>query len=94
MRTRRTVLRCRCPYVRRGLEKQIQPLQFGGGHERGLRSGTLPTHQLVGMGTAYELADTLDHADQAHYTLLKQRAQQALSDMGAIEWAERRSDTF
>ena len=71
-------------YVRRGLEKQIQPLQFGGGHERGLRSGTLPTHQLVGMGAAYELADTLDHADQAHYTLLKQCAQQALSDMGAV----------
>ena len=71
-------------YVRRGLEKQIQPLQFGGGHERGLRSGTLPTHQLVGMGTAYELADTLEHADQAHYILLKQRAQQALTDMGAV----------
>ena len=35
---------------------QIAPMQFGGGHERGLRSGTLPTHQIVGFGAAAAIA--------------------------------------
>lgn len=43
-------------YVRRALQRNIAPLIHGGGHERGLRSGTLPTHQLVGMGTAARIA--------------------------------------
>lgn len=43
-------------YVRRSPPLQIQALQHGGGHERGLRSGTLPTHQIVGMGAAFTLA--------------------------------------
>ena len=43
-------------YVRRRPRPAIQPLQFGGGHERGLRSGTLALHQLAGFGLACELA--------------------------------------
>jgi cysteine desulfurase len=43
-------------YVRRRPRPLLQPLQFGGGHERGLRSGTLATHQAVGFGLACELA--------------------------------------
>ncbi len=43
-------------YVRRRPRPTIQPLQFGGGQERGLRSGTLPLHQAVGFGLACELA--------------------------------------
>ena len=39
-------------FVRKGLESHICPLVHGGGHERGLRSGTLATHQVVGMGEA------------------------------------------
>ena len=37
-------------YVRESARPKIAPIQFGGGHERGLRSGTLPTHQIVGLG--------------------------------------------
>ena len=37
-------------YVRESARPRIAPMQFGGGHERGLRSGTLPTHQIVGLG--------------------------------------------
>ena len=44
-------------YVRRGRPRvRIEPIIHGGGHERGMRSGTLPTHQIVGLGKAAELA--------------------------------------
>lgn len=43
-------------YVRRKPRIRLSAQMHGGGHERGLRSGTLPTHQIVGMGEAYELA--------------------------------------
>ena len=43
-------------YVQSGRRVGLQPLIFGGGHERGLRSGTLPVHQIVGFGQACELA--------------------------------------
>lgn len=43
-------------YVRRAVQSQLRPQILGGGHERGMRSGTLPTHQLVGMGQAAKLA--------------------------------------
>jgi len=43
-------------YVRREPRVQLDPLIHGGGHEHGLRSGTLATHQIVGMGEAFELA--------------------------------------
>ena len=43
-------------YVRRKPRVRIEAQIHGGGHERGLRSGTLPTHQIVGMGEAYRLA--------------------------------------
>ena len=43
-------------YVRRKPRVRLLPLIHGGGHERGFRSGTLPTHQIVGMGAAFALA--------------------------------------
>ncbi|AFU98158.1 aminotransferase class V-fold PLP-dependent enzyme [Simiduia agarivorans] len=43
-------------YVRRAIARQLAPQIHGGGHERGLRSGTLPTHQLVGLGEAAAIA--------------------------------------
>ena len=43
-------------YVRRKPRVRLLPLIHGGGHERGFRSGTLPTHQVVGMGEAFEIA--------------------------------------
>ena len=46
-------------YVRRAVQNQLQAQMHGGGHERGMRSGTLPTHQLVGMGQAAKLANEL-----------------------------------
>ena len=43
-------------YVRRKPRVRIEPQIHGGGHERGMRSGTLPTHQIVGMGEAFRYA--------------------------------------
>lgn len=43
-------------YVRRSPDVRIEAQIHGGGHERGMRSGTLPTHQIVGMGKAFALA--------------------------------------
>ncbi|WMY96409.1 MAG: IscS subfamily cysteine desulfurase [Arsenophonus sp.] len=43
-------------YFRRQLNFQISAQQHGGGHEQGIRSGTLPVHQIVGMGEAYKIA--------------------------------------
>lgn len=43
-------------YVRRKPRVRLQPLLHGGGHEGGLRAGTLPTHQIVGMGEAFRIA--------------------------------------
>ncbi|MBD1554663.1 cysteine desulfurase family protein [Pseudomonas typographi] len=52
-------------YVGPRARPQLAAQMHGGGHEGGLRSGTLPTHQLVGMGTAFELAEQLREAEQA-----------------------------
>jgi len=53
-------------YVREHARPKIGPVQFGGGHERGLRSGTLPTHQIVGLGVAARIAREQGAADAAH----------------------------
>ena len=43
-------------YVRRKPRVRLEAQMHGGGHERGMRSGTLPTHQIVGMGEAFRIA--------------------------------------
>ncbi|MEI7298701.1 aminotransferase class V-fold PLP-dependent enzyme, partial [Paraburkholderia tropica] len=50
-------------YVRRRPRVRIDAQIHGGGHERGMRSGTLPTHQIVGMGAAFWLARESMRAD-------------------------------
>src|SRR5512134_1282335 len=67
---------CRKPRVR--LEAQMH----GGGHERGMRSGTLPTHQIVGMGEAFRLARLEMAQDNAKAHALQQRL---LDGLSAIE---------
>lgn len=65
-------------YVRKGLPVGIAPLIHGGGHERGRRSGTLPTHQIVGMGCAYRLAAERLTIDPPRIAALRDRLIQAL----------------
>ncbi|NLP65798.1 aminotransferase class V-fold PLP-dependent enzyme [Paraburkholderia sacchari] len=60
-------------YVRREVAARIAPQMHGGGHERGLRSGTLATHQIVGMGTACALAAAQMEADTQRIAGLAER---------------------
>ena len=65
-------------YVRRRPRPAVQPLQFGGGHERGLRSGTLALHQLVGFGLACELAGAELADEPSRQRSLRERLWQGL----------------
>ena len=65
-------------YVREAARPRIAPVVFGGGHERGLRSGTLPTHQIAGFGTAAALARAQGVADAAHTRDLAMRLEREL----------------
>jgi cysteine desulfurase len=69
---------CRKPRVR--LEAQMH----GGGHERGMRSGTLPTHQIVGMGEAFRLAKVEMAQDNAKARALQQRLLAGLQDIEQV----------
>lgn len=63
----------------------LVPLQFGGGQERGLRSGTLPTHQIVGMGVAYRIAAAEMSVDAARIAGLRDQLWQSLRGLPGIE---------
>ena len=59
-----------CLYVRNRRQTNLTPLLHGGGQEYGLRPGTLPTHQIVGMATAFKIAHDLLLTDYQHCTRL------------------------
>ncbi|WP_454720204.1 MULTISPECIES: IscS subfamily cysteine desulfurase [Cupriavidus] len=71
-------------YVRRRPRVRIECQMHGGGHERGLRSGTLPTHQIVGMGEAFWLARESMASDNARIHALHERLWAGLSRMEAV----------
>lgn len=71
-------------YVRRSPDVRIAAQMHGGGHERGMRSGTLPTHQIVGMGKAFALAaDTLDE-EMARLESLRAVLLEGLRDLDGV----------
>jgi cysteine desulfurase len=73
-------------YVRERARARIAPLLFGGGHERGLRSGTLPTHQVIGFGAAAALAAQLQAQDAAHARDLALRLSRELESIPDVEF--------
>ena len=60
-------------YVRRSQGLQLAPQMHGGGHEMGMRSGTLPAQQIVGLGAAAELMIEHMDAERTHLAELRQR---------------------
>src|SRR3954468_8544817 len=71
-------------YVRRKPRIRIEAQMHGGGHERGLRSGTLPTHQIVGMGEAFRIAKAEMAQDNAKAHALQQRLLNGLKDVEQV----------
>jgi cysteine desulfurase len=72
-------------YVRRAGEIKIAAQIHGGGHERGMRSGTLATHQLVGIGEAANLAIQHLEADHGRIKMLRDRLWQGVADLPDIK---------
>jgi cysteine desulfurase len=71
-------------YVRRKPRIRLEAQMHGGGHERGMRSGTLPTHQCVGMGEAFRIAKLEMAQDNAKARALHDRLINGLSDMEQV----------
>ena len=71
-------------YICRKPRARLEAQMHGGGHERGLRSGTLPTHQIVGMGEAFRLARAEMAAESARIRTLRDRLWAGLSDMEEV----------
>ncbi len=71
-------------FVRRKPRVRLEPLIHGGGHERGMRSGTLPTHQIVGMGAAFELARMEMAVENDRIRMLRDRLWAGLSTIDAV----------
>ena len=71
-------------YVRRKPRVRLEAQMHGGGHERGMRSGTLPTHQIVGLGAAFALANERYAEDHAHVAKLRQKLWDGLQDIEEI----------
>lgn len=71
-------------YVRRSPDVRIESQIHGGGHERGMRSGTLPTHQIVGMGTAFALAQEQLEEDMASLEALRTQFLEGLAGLDGV----------
>jgi cysteine desulfurase len=71
-------------FVRRKPRIRLEPLIHGGGHERGMRSGTLPTHQIVGMGAAFDLAKREMANENERIRMLRDRLWKGLSQIEAV----------
>jgi cysteine desulfurase len=71
-------------YVRGAARARVRAISFGGGHERGLRPGTLATHQIVGLGAACERAQRTLAADAARLQGLRERLWRGLTPLGGI----------
>jgi cysteine desulfurase len=71
-------------YVRRKPRVRIEAQMHGGGHERGMRSGTLPTHQCVGMGEAYRIAKEEMAVENKKISALQQRLMNGLKGIEQV----------
>ena len=71
-------------YVRRKPRVRLEAQMHGGGHERGMRSGTLATHQIVGMGEAFRLAQEEMSTENERIRMLRDRLYSGLNDMEEV----------
>lgn len=71
-------------FVRRKPRVRLEAMIHGGGHERGMRSGTLPTHQIVGMGEAFRLAKEEMDSDNLRIKSLRDKFWEGLKDIEEV----------
>jgi len=71
-------------FVRRKPRIRLEAMIHGGGHERGMRSGTLPTHQIVGMGEAFKLAKEEMNSDNTRIRKLREKFWDGLKDIEEV----------
>ena len=71
-------------FVRRKPRVRIEAQMHGGGHERGMRSGTLPTHQIVGMGEAFRIAKAEMATENERIRMLRDRLAKGLTEIEEI----------
>ena len=71
-------------YVRRKPRIRLEAQMHGGGHERGMRSGTLATHQIVGMGEAFRIAQEEMAAENERIRMLRDRLYNGLKDIEEV----------
>ncbi|HET9664634.1 MAG TPA: aminotransferase class V-fold PLP-dependent enzyme, partial [Burkholderiales bacterium] len=71
-------------YVRRNSRLRLEAQMHGGGHERGLRSGTLPTHQIVGMGACFRIAREEMAVEVPRMRALRDRLLRGLADLPEV----------
>lgn len=71
-------------FVRRKPRVRLEAIIHGGGHERGMRSGTLPTHQIVGMGEAFAIAKEEMHEENKRLLALRNRLWDGVKDMEEV----------
>ncbi|MCC7042047.1 MAG: IscS subfamily cysteine desulfurase [Burkholderiales bacterium] len=71
-------------FVRRKPRVRIEAQMHGGGHERGMRSGTLPTHQIVGMGEAFRIAKVEMATENERIRMLRDRLWRGLSELAEV----------
>ncbi|MGB2816945.1 MAG: IscS subfamily cysteine desulfurase [Burkholderiaceae bacterium] len=80
-------------FVRRKPRVRLEAQMHGGGHERGLRSGTLPTHQIVGMGEAFRIAREEMATENERVRMLRDRLWKGISQMEQVflngDWERR-----
>jgi cysteine desulfurase len=80
-------------FVRRKPRVRLEAQMHGGGHERGLRSGTLPTHQIVGMGEAFRIAKEEMATENERIRMLRDRLWAGISQMEQVflngDWERR-----
>ena len=71
-------------FVRSGAASRLEPIIHGGGHERGMRSGTLPTHQIAGMGEAFRIAGEEFAVEAQRLGRLRDRLLDGLGRLGGV----------
>lgn len=73
-------------YVRQQPRVRLQPLLYGGGHEQGMRSGTLAVHQIIGMAEAFRLAHVNLSAELQRITACRDQIAQGLAKLGGVNF--------